>query len=235
MSGKVPRVGAKLRVVPIADDATRRNSILLAAIFVLMVIGNVPVATVVAATKPIPGGESIVVEAPVFQIGDECRYVGGRFRQVVGFEDDLTIMAENWDSFCEGCHYFYDKNLARVKVLDRNARPTGDPRGGLKFVDFPLRVGKEWNQKVEARQAGTGALREYFNRFKIETYEEVTVKAGTFKAFRIAWHQERHHPAPGWSGDAQFWWSPETKCGVKGLANDPRWFAPYELESYTLK
>ncbi len=56
--------------------------------------------------KPIPGAANVVVEAPTYKVGDEWRYPGGYFVQVVGFEGDLVITVSNLDPFCRGCRYF---------------------------------------------------------------------------------------------------------------------------------
>ena len=185
-------------------------------------------------TAPIAGAENIVVDAPTYKVGDEWRYTGGVFSQVIGFEGDLHITASNRDRFCQGCRYLLDRNGTVVKTLDAQGNPTQSATQGLKFLDFPLRVGKTWSQDIDLRQTSTGAMRPYSNTWKVEAYEEITVKAGTFKAFRIGWHQENRGPY-GWSGDATFWWSPDVKAAVKSIAHTSDWFRPWELESYTLK
>lgn len=185
-------------------------------------------------TRPIAGAEGIVVDAPAYKVGDEWRYTGEVFAQVLGFEGDLRIVASNRDRFCQGCRYFLDRNGTLVKALDGQANPIQASNQGLRMLDFPLRVGKTWSQDIDLRQLSTGAIRPYSNTWKVEAYEEITIKAGTFKAFRIGWHQENRGPYP-WSGDATLWWSPDVKVFVKGVAYTSDWFRPWELESYTLK
>ncbi len=185
-------------------------------------------------TKPVPGSENLVADAPTYKAGDEWRYTHDVFRQVIGFEGDLRITASNSDRFCQGCRYFLDRNGTVVKALDREAKPVETSTQGLKMLDFPLRVGKTWSQDINLRSVSTGAVWPYANTWKVEAYEEVTVKAGTFKAFRIGWHQENRGPYP-WQGDATLWFSPDAKAFVRGVAYDSRWFQPWELESYVLK
>lgn len=184
--------------------------------------------------KPIPGGESVVVDAPTYKVGDEWRYSRGVFSQVIGFEGDLRIVASNRDPFCDGCRYFLDRNGVVVKTLDRQGNPTQSGSQGLKILDFPLRVGKSWSQDIDLRELRTGAMRPYANTWRVEAYEEITVKAGTFKAFRISWRQENRGPYP-WRGEATLWWSPDVKGFVKGVAHTTEWFRPWELEAFTLK
>ena len=45
-------------------------------------------------------------------------------------------------------------------------------------------------------------MRPYFNVWKVEAFEEVKVKAGTFTAFRISWHQE-NRGGYRWTGDVE--------------------------------
>jgi hypothetical protein len=165
--------------------------------------------------KPVPGAESIVAEAPVHKVGDEWRYTGGALFQVVG---PGQIKWSKADPF-----FFVDS-------AGRPA-PSRCVAAGFKLLDFHLRVGKEWShESLICDHAGT--LRPYFNKFKVEAYEEVIVKAGTFKAFRISWYQEPR--APGVSGSVRLnmWWSPEVRGLVK---RSGQWMRDFELESYSLK
>ncbi len=176
--------------------------------------------------------EDVSVNTPAFKIGDEWRYTAG-FIRVIGFEGEDVITAES-GSRCQDCKYFRDKNWTLVKVLDAQGKPA-DVSTGLKVLDFPLYVGKEWNQETELRSVTTGLPRIYRNEFKVMAYEEVTVKAGKFKAFRIAWVQETRNVANPFVGHADLWWSPEVKNFVKRHVYTTRWLTDSELESYTLK
>jgi hypothetical protein len=64
--------------------------------------------------------------------------------------------------------------------------------------DFPLEVGKTWTQDLELTVGGT-------NRFamkvqwKVEAYEDVTVPAGTFKAWRVVFTDNFGYKQTTWS------------------------------------
>lgn len=73
----------------------------------------------------------------------------------------------------------------------------------------------------------------FHHRWKVEACEEVKVKAGTFKAFRISYAQENLGPGR-LGGKFTFWWSPEVKAIVK-KAHTSDWGRDWELVSYTLK
>jgi hypothetical protein len=69
----------------------------------------------------------------------------------------------------------------------------------------------------------------------VEAYEDVTVPAGTFKAYKIArkWSSKRRHgQADAWSNVA--WFAPEVKQVVKYVTTG-RFDDPFELVSYSLK
>jgi hypothetical protein len=74
---------------------------------------------------------------------------------------------------------------------------------------------------------------------QVEACEEVKVKAGTFRAFRISYAQEDLAPRASvgsrLGGKFTFWWSPEAKAVVKWRAHTSGWGRDWELVSYTVK
>ena len=206
------------------------------ALAVLVIFGATLSACAGAPARPVPGSEGVVVEAPTFAMDDEWRFVGARFPaviRVVGFEGDLVVTEFSGDTDCQGCRYFRDKNLTAVKIVNAQGVQPPYTTTGLRMLDFPLYVGKEWTQRIELYSRGT--LQPYSNRFRVEALEEVTVKAGTFKAFRITQYQEALAVGNLYRGTATRWWSPEVKWFVK--------FEPFsgtrgretELESFRLQ
>jgi len=193
-----------------------------------------------------PAAEGVVAEAPTFKVGDEWRFTGGTFpgvHRVVGSEGDYVITEFTGFTRCEGCRYFRDRNLTVHKVLDAKGEPWPEAVLGEQRLDFPLHVGREWTQNIELRGPG-GRLQPFVNRFKVEAHEEVSVKAGKFKAFRITQFQENR--ATGGRGEGTSWWSPDVRWWVKveavreiGLGAPGRARGATrrdtELESYTLK
>lgn len=165
--------------------------------------------------KPVPGAAKIIAEAPTFKVGDEWRYTGGAIIQVAGPDQIKRIKADLF--------YFGDSQ--------GQPPPSPGVAAGFKLLDFPLRVGKEWSHELYISDQA-GVMRPYFNQFKVEAYEELTVKAGTFKAFRISWYQDARTPGVSWSGRLNMWWSPEVRGFVK---RSGQWMRDFELESYTLK
>jgi hypothetical protein len=207
----------------------------------LIILAALGLVTGCASTvsRPLPEASLATVDAPTFMVGDEWRRNDGAFiytEKVVGFEDTFVITQRTPNPLCESCRYYRDVNGTIVKVADATGgyRP-GDM--GWKFLDFPLRVGKEWSFRLSG-VSGSGAVAEYLNQFKVETYEEVTVKAGVFKAFRIQHYQKSLSANNTFSGYATYWFAPEAKTIIKRVAKTTgsgrSWGRDWELESFKL-
>jgi hypothetical protein len=81
------------------------------------------------------------------------------------------------------------------------------------FYDFPLYVGKNWKKMTTGKDAG-GNLRDYVFSYKVLWFENVTVPAGTFRAFKI----ERTQASTVQLGNTfvtYLWYCPEVKREVK--------------------
>lgn len=189
------------------------------------------------ASRSVAGGDAVVAEAPTFKVGDEWRWEGASYPmylRVVEVLDSGSVVEANVDLWCwQGCRYIRDrKGMATSAVNDK-----GEPVYvmGLNQLDFPLKVGKEWTQRLDLRQLSDGAVRPFDNRWKVEAFEVVTVKAGTFKAFRITWRQDNRGGQQPWSGTWSLWWSPEVKGYVKQVFHTTGSSQDWELASFVLK
>jgi len=74
--------------------------------------------------------------------------------------------------------------------------------------DFPLEVGKTWSSKHRVTNHGNKTTTDLVGNWKVEAYEDVTVRAGTFKAYRV-----RYTDSLG--TDNTTWWSTDTGGFVK--------------------
>lgn len=215
-------------------------------LLVLVGLALIAVGCAGAKTRPIAGGESAVAEAPTFKVGDEWRFAGPRYRSRVrvvsvdanGIVTTREVLTGPHDT-CPGCRYFRDANLTLVKVLDAQGQPWPEAELGVKYLDFPLRVGKQWTQTMDLQSTG-GPTYTYVNRFKVEAYEEITVKAGTFRAFRLA--ESSENVGAPWRAVRTTWWSPDVRWFVRieafrerGLSGAGTPGTDLELESYSLK
>lgn len=187
------------------------------------------------------GAQAPVAEAPAFQVGDEWRYTDGAALRVVAVEGEQVVTTLSPNQECPDCRYYRDKNFTVIKVVDKDGKPVDYSRSdafnssvGLKMLDFPLEIGKQWASSRRDRSRSTGRYYDYDETFKVEGYEEIQTKAGTFKAFKISLTQNNR--AARWIGQATVWYSPDVKSMVKQEIHTGGWTRPdLELTSYTLK
>lgn len=71
-----------------------------------------------------------------------------------------------------------------IALLDPKGQPTVtfDPPVG---PQYPLRVGRSWSAKHRMTALSTGNVTDFEVSCNVEAYEKVTVRAGTFDAFKI--------------------------------------------------
>jgi hypothetical protein len=74
--------------------------------------------------------------------------------------------------------------------------------------DFPLEVGKSWARKHRVTNHANNTSTEFVGNWKVEAYEDVTVRAGTFKAYKVRFTDTL-------GTENVTWFSPETGGFVK--------------------
>ena len=126
---------------------------------------------------------------PAFVVGDTWTLSTGLVRKVEKVEGDSAVISGI--GTCKTCLVYFstkDGTLVKVEMPDGSAPDSVTvgfvPLGkDWKLFDFPVEVGKKWNFRAK------GLFRNAFNNYEcavtVEAYEDVTTKAGTFKAFRI--------------------------------------------------
>lgn len=74
--------------------------------------------------------------------------------------------------------------------------------------EFPIEVGKTWVSRHRVDNQMTGRAVDFEATWKVEAYEDVTVAAGTFRAYRVSYSDTL--------GNAEMhWFSPELAISVK--------------------
>lgn len=73
--------------------------------------------------------------------------------------------------------------------------------------DWPLWVGKWWRNVYRYTHSDGRSFDNVPVTLSVDAYEDVTTRAGTFKAFRVS------HDDPGY--ESVLWWSPEARMVVK--------------------
>lgn len=99
--------------------------------------------------------------------------------------------------------------------------------------DFPLVVGKTWTKSYQVTDHATNRTSSFDTTWKVEAYEQVTVPAGTFNVFKIAYSDTMGQ-------ENIYWYSPELgnwpKSSHTHTANFPSGPGKSEVQmiSYTI-
>jgi hypothetical protein len=165
---------------------------------------------------------------PRYCVGDTWAYSHGGVQRVVKVESDMVVMTGTTmpGIACLGCLVTFDRNLTLQSITQPDGKPleishasreyvpAGD---GWRFWDFPLTVGKTWSFSGKAFGYGfISDVKNYSARCRVEAYEEVTVKAGTFKAFKISRNWNRYQTQVESTNYSDvIWFAPEVKATVK--------------------
>jgi hypothetical protein len=138
---------------------------------------------------------------------------------------DYYIIAE------EGVKIKYYKNL---KIIENISSPGGEDNSYLDRYHFPMYVGKQWEYdlsldqnafKVSGKSEGSKA----HVTCEIISYDDVTVKAGIFRAYKIYEQVNSKNKM----ASSYYWYSPEVGAIIKSVPrSEIRLISDIELISY---
>jgi hypothetical protein len=194
-------------------------------------------------------------ERPDWHVGDRWRYrslhpaqPALRIDQVIRKEGNGYVIAYAHRPAARGSRVVLaiepdansEDHLTHTLALDRGIRGTGVGQytPPFEWYRWPLEVGKQWTTDGSFKTTPPiGALfprpeERYRVTFAVETYEEITVPAGGFKAFKI---RARIHGAPPlgplFHDDYVQWYAPAVKRYVRFEfpVGVDRGFAPPEI------
>lgn len=77
--------------------------------------------------------------------------------------------------------------------------------------DFPLEVGKSWSRKHRVTNHANKTTTDFEGHWKVEAYEDITVRAGTFKAYKVVYTDSV-------GTETTTWWTPEFGLFIKNLS-----------------
>lgn len=100
------------------------------------------------------------------------------------------------------------------------------------WLVWPLAVGKQWDFEADwTRPDGTTGVSE--QKAQVVAFEDVTVPAGRFKAYRIE-YRGYFRSSRGTTGrqDDTYWYAPEVKANVKHIRSSGRPVSMTELVSH---
>jgi len=171
-------------------------------------------------TQTDPPAGAIVAERPNLVVGDTWVWTYGT-EKFAGEEGDNLLFEHNITF-----KRYRTRDLNLVKTISAEGKATGlrDPHSG--FLQFPLFVGKSWSHSYENNGIPRGS------NYSVKAYEQISVKAGTFMAFRVEGEDKRLDRPYGIL--ISYWYSPQAKAIVKfegvdgsNLQSLPGW--QYEL------
>ncbi len=84
-----------------------------------------------------------------------------------------------------------------------------DPPFGF---NFPLTVGETWTRKHRFTNHATKQSSDFVGNWKVESYDDVTVRAGTFKAYKVVYFDTAG------TTENTSWWSPAVGVNVKSTS-----------------
>lgn len=112
-----------------------------------------------------------------------------------------------YENTTTGISTFTDPDTGRWIATARGDQPLLSFEPPLGW-DRPLEVGKTWSRKHKFTNHATKTSGEFVGNWKVEDYEDVTVRAGTFRAYKVVYSDNL-------GTESVVWWNPETDVWVK--------------------
>lgn len=186
-------------------------------VLVFIIMGVILGGCSTQKTEQIPSYIQEKCDAPVWNVGDTWRYKFDNKKEgelkVLGIED-----FKNTKIYIVGDVYGSSRGGFDVKTLQYIVDITPDGRKIVPMTDwtlsydFPLYVGKKWSKMVSGKDADNNP-RDYLFTYKVMSFENITVPAGAFRAFKIEFTQVDYETSS--EVKIYIWYSPEVKNKVK--------------------
>jgi hypothetical protein len=172
-------------------------------------------------------------EAPILNVGDEWSYKNSRDEQwkqkVLAIENGVYLI-----QYGKEIRGFDMKTMNLIFLINGEKREkfTGS-RGQV--LNFPMFIGKKWTKIVSLAYAYTQWQKEGFlEQYSVSAFEDIQTEAGTFRAFRIEYRQQR---MATWGDYAigTYWYAPEVKTIVKRVEKKAGNMPSMELVAYKVQ
>jgi len=171
--------------------------------------------------KPPLTDETVSASFPKMIIGDSWvmkefsnKGVVTRSRMIIEIKSDGGFVQEVKDDKGRTLNEYYNNKYQRIVSIDvEKGNAVKIPKPPEKRLEFPLFVGKKWNDEFDAWKRGN--IRHFTNEYIVDKYETVNTKAGSFKAFKII--RLGSIPKKSWKGKEEYWYSPEAKRIVRSI------------------
>jgi len=193
------------------------KSLTIELVLVLIFTGVIVTGCATQKTEQVPAYVQEKCDAPVWNVGDTWRYIFDNKKEgelkVLGVEDfkntKIYIVEDVYGSSRGG----YDvKSLQHIVDIAPDGRKIVPMTDWTLSFDFPFYVGKKWSKMVSGKDADNNP-RDYLYTYKVMSFENITVPAGAFRAFKIEFTQVGYVA----SGEIKIyiWYSPEVKNKIK--------------------
>lgn len=179
------------------------------------------------------------IDTPAWKVGD--RWVLGEDVVITVSSIDQNTCSLTYTMGGSDSMIIYEKpSLSRLYYASRDKRITYEGRNKRLF-NFPMEIGKSWQDKyVEKPTSLGGKETTYVETFNPVGWEEITVKAGKFKAVKLEYKQEKlgQTGSQPKEGKVFYWYSPDVKYMLKCQhVKSDYWDEPsdWELTAFQLK
>jgi len=181
------------------------------------------------------GGVNLVLaqdkcEVPILRVGDEWTY------ESAAKEVRYKVWKITEDGYLIGAGWIYDKNTLNLRFRIKEGKKE-DAEGLLrKMFNFPLFVGKKWDDRVEQHSPRLGKRTTSYVNFSVDKQESIVTPAGDFNAFLIvakatsSLEDTKGGRMEGW---CKSWYSPEVKFWVKREYDTTFW--PYDHDAILIR
>lgn len=233
----IPTILVRLAFVPL---------ILVMAAMTMSVTSCAPTIQPISLEPPIEG-----VVRPTWQVGDSWTYRvtdehGGvlgeytsaldriePFRGVMGaYFVEREVISGRVERIAFARFVVYDENFNEIGYIDEVGVVIAEITG-MRIWSWPLVVGNSWNFNGTHIAPASGRRTAISGRVNVKAYEEVTVPAGRFNAFRVVLELENPQAEGQFGWTAEYWFAPDVGNLVKSMRFTPAGFSIEKLLSYT--
>ena len=173
-------------------------------------------------------------ERPTWDIKDRWEYqftkkndgnkVSEYSHEIEKLEDaKITVRRQNKNAegaFTSGGRVIYSADMNYVSASATESVVTPDSR----TLQWPLEVGKKYAVEYEWTNASNAQKGNFEYKATVESYEDITVPAGTFKAYKIAFKGFWNRRDSQYSGSGRsnhiLWYAPDVKRWVRWTIED---------------
>ncbi|MEI6260560.1 MAG: hypothetical protein WCR46_11715 [Deltaproteobacteria bacterium] len=191
---------------------------------VIMMFSPSPTQSVATVPAQDPPSTGKMVDAPTIMVGDSYTYETENIsnsklsyvatREVTAIEGNrLSVVTTNTKSGSKRINY-YDRTWGYLgSGASDNDGVSFSP--ALKYLDFPLSVGKKWTAQSTETDKKTGRQRQHTINGMVDGWEKVQVPAGEYEALKIILKTEVKDADKVSPGTDISWYVPALRRSVK--------------------